>query len=67
MSQGFIAAMFKETRINQYFVEQLAMPGDDFDADDLDVTDEEENEDQFNLAKELDQVTIKDGPHVMNL
>ena len=43
------------------------MPGDDYDADDLDVTDEEENEDQFNLAKELDEVTFKDGPHVMNL
>jgi hypothetical protein len=67
MSQGFIAAMFRETRSNQYSVEQLAMPGDDFDADDLDVTDEEENEDQFNLAKELDEVTFKDGPHVMNL
>ena len=38
--------MLREIRNNQYCVEQLEMPGDDFDGADVDVTDEEEdNED----------------------
>jgi hypothetical protein len=37
--------MFREVRNNQYCVEQLEMPDDDYDGVDVDVTDEEENED----------------------
>jgi hypothetical protein len=37
--------MFREVRNNQYSVEQLEVPDDDYDGVDVDVTDEEENED----------------------
>jgi len=37
--------MFREARNNQYSVEKLEMPDDDYDGVDVDVTDEEENED----------------------
>ena len=46
MTNGFIATMFKELRFNEYTVESLILPELGSDDDDIDITDEEEeNED----------------------
>jgi hypothetical protein len=43
------------------------MPDGASDDVDVDLTSDEENEDQYNLARELDKVTYKEGPKVMSL
>jgi len=68
MTQGFVGGMFRELRVSEYTVEALIIPDQESEGVDVDITDEDENEeDHFNLAKELDRVTYKEGSKVMNL
>ena len=68
-TQGFVTAMFKELRLSEYVVEALILPDNDSDGTNVDITDDEDEneEDQYDLARELEKVAYKDGSKVMNL